>query len=122
MCIRDSTSTASKTLPQIVFATTSHIEIGSSVSMVPQCSQRSLRIGVCILCGVRIPVSYTHLTRETAAFALTDPSVKVRAVAFSNLMWLNTDPETTKLLTEVDDKAFELAMEDAPLRLSLIHI
>jgi len=55
-------------------------------------------------------------TRETAAFALTDPSVKVRAVAFSNLMWLNTDPETTKLLTEVDDKAFELAMEDAPLR------
>jgi hypothetical protein len=56
------------------------------------------------------------LTRETAAFALTDPSVKVRAVAFSHLMWLNTDAETTKLLTEVDDNAFELAIEGAPLR------
>jgi hypothetical protein len=55
-------------------------------------------------------------TRETAAFALADPSVKVRAVAFSNLMWINTDPETTKLLTELDDDAFELAIVDAPVR------
>ena len=54
--------------------------------------------------------------RELAAFALRDPSVKVRARAFSNLMWINTDEETTRLLTEVDEEAFEDAIESTPLR------
>lgn len=54
--------------------------------------------------------------RELAAFALRDPSVKVRARAFSNLMWINTDEETTRLLTGVDEQAFEIAVETAPLR------
>jgi hypothetical protein len=54
--------------------------------------------------------------RELAAFALRDPSVKVRARAFSNLMWINTDEETTRLLTGVDEQAFEIAVETTPLR------
>ena len=61
----------------------------------------------------------THVAaplREMAAFALSDPSVKVRARAFSNLMWINTDDDTTKLLTEIDDEAFEVAIESTPLR------
>jgi hypothetical protein len=54
--------------------------------------------------------------RELAAFALRDPSVKVRARAFSNLMWINTDEETTRLLTGIDEEAFEAAIESTPLR------
>jgi hypothetical protein len=54
--------------------------------------------------------------RELAAFALSDSSVEVRARAFSDLMWMNTDDETTKLLMEVDEPAFEAAIERVPLR------
>lgn len=54
---------------------------------------------------------------ELAAFVLTDPSVKVRARAFKDLMRVNTDAETTKLLTEIDDETFETAIEGAPLRI-----
>jgi hypothetical protein len=61
----------------------------------------------------------THIAaplRELAAFVFTDPSVKVRATAFRNLMWINTDAETTKMLKEVDDETFETAIEDTALR------
>ena len=51
-----------------------------------------------------------------AVFALGDPSVEVRARAFSDLMWMNTDDETTKLLMEVDEPAFEAAIERVPIR------
>ena len=54
--------------------------------------------------------------REMAEFALGDPSVEVRARAFSDLMWMNTDDETTKLLMEVDEPAFEAAIERVPIR------
>jgi Fe2+ or Zn2+ uptake regulation protein len=54
--------------------------------------------------------------REMAVFALGDPSVEVRARAFSDLMWMNTDDETTRLLMEVDEPAFEAAIERVPIR------
>lgn len=54
--------------------------------------------------------------REMAAFALSDPSLEVRASALSDLMWMNTDDETTRLLTDVDEAAFEAAVERMPLR------
>lgn len=54
--------------------------------------------------------------KSVAEFALTDPSVEVRARAFSDLMWTNTDSETTKLMMEVDEPAFEAAIERVPLR------
>ncbi len=54
--------------------------------------------------------------REMAAFALSDPSLEVRTRAFSDLMWMNTDDETTTLLKDVDDAAFEAAVERVRLR------
>lgn len=54
--------------------------------------------------------------REIAEFALSDPSLEVRARAFSDLMWMNADDETTKLLMEVDEPAFEAAIKRVPIR------
>jgi len=56
--------------------------------------------------------------REMAAFALSDPSLEVRTRALSELMWLNmnTDNETTRLMMDVDEAAFEAAVERVPLR------
>ena len=53
---------------------------------------------------------------EIAAFALSDPSLEVRTRAFSDLMWMNTDDETTTLLRDVDNAAFEAAVERVRLR------
>ena len=53
--------------------------------------------------------------RDMAEFALSDPSLAVRVRAFSNLMWMNNDDETRNLLMEVDEAAFEAAIEQAPL-------
>jgi len=55
--------------------------------------------------------------RELAAFVLSDPSVTVRARAFKDLMRVNTDADTTRLLAEVDDETFETAIAGAPLRM-----
>lgn len=54
--------------------------------------------------------------RDVAEFALRDPSLAVRARAFADLMWTNTDSATTKLMMEVDEAAFEIAIERVPLR------
>jgi hypothetical protein len=54
--------------------------------------------------------------REMAAFALGDPSLEVRTRAFSDLMWMNTDDETTRILMDVDEATFEAAVERVPLR------
>jgi len=53
---------------------------------------------------------------EIAKFALCDPSLDVCARAFADLMWTNTDSATTKLMLEVDEAAFEVAIERVPLR------
>jgi hypothetical protein len=53
--------------------------------------------------------------REMAEFALSDPSLEVRAHASSDLMWMNADEETTKLIMEVDEPAFEAAIERVPV-------
>lgn len=54
--------------------------------------------------------------REMAVFALGDPSLEVRTRAFSELMWMNTDDETARLLMDVDEATFEAAVERVPLR------
>jgi hypothetical protein len=53
---------------------------------------------------------------EVAQFALTDPSVKVRSRAFSDLMWIDTTDETTQLMMRLDDAAFEEAIDGEPAR------
>jgi hypothetical protein len=60
--------------------------------------------------------SFAGPLREMAAFALSDPSLEVRTRVFSALMWMNTDDETTRLLMDVDEAAFEAAVERVPLR------
>jgi len=55
-------------------------------------------------------------SREVAEFALSDPSLEVRASAVSDLMWMNTDDETTERLMKVDEPAFQAAIMRIPVR------
>ena len=60
--------------------------------------------------------------REMAVFALGDPSLEVRTRAFSELMWMNADDETTRLLMDVDEPAFEAASRASASPLYSSHI